>query len=232
MSTIQTTDRLPDTLPQNPLDLASEWFAYAQEHAAQPNPNAMSLVSIGENGQPSVRIVLCKSFVTDPGYLVFYTNYESRKGRELIANSRVAVVMHWDALGRQIRIEGQAVQSPAAESNRYFASRAWGSQLGAWGSDQSRPLESRQQLLTQLRERAAVLGIELGDDTHTLAGATPPVIPRPPYWGGFRIWIQAIELWVEGGDRIHDRARWERTLTGNPSGEFAVGNWSGSRLQP
>ncbi|MCB1845076.1 MAG: pyridoxal 5'-phosphate synthase, partial [Halioglobus sp.] len=167
MNTTLTTDRLPDVLPQNPLDLACEWFAYAQDHAAQPNPNAMSLVSIGEDGQPSVRIVLCKSFVANPGYLVFFTNYESHKGRDLIANPRAAVVMHWDALGRQIRVEGQALRSPAAESDEYFASRARGSQLGAWGSDQSRPLESRRQLLAQLRERAA-----------GLAGETPAAIPR------------------------------------------------------
>ncbi|WP_197493298.1 pyridoxamine 5'-phosphate oxidase [Woeseia oceani] len=232
MNNIQAMDRLPEVLPQNPMELASEWFTHAQEQAAQRNPNAMSLVSVGDDLQPSVRIVLCKAFVAEPGYLVFYTNYQSRKSTEISAHPRVAAVMHWDALGRQIRIEGQAVRSPASESDAYFATRGWGSQLGAWGSDQSRPLESRDKLIEQLRARANDLGVALGEDTNTLASATPPTIPRPPHWGGFRIWIQAIELWVEGGDRIHDRARWHRTLTAGDAQGFAAGSWSGNRLQP
>lgn len=226
-------DRLPDSLPADPLPLAAEWLAHALNASGQRNPNAMTLVSVGEAGQPSARIVLCKEFKADPGYLVFYTNYESHKSRELTANPRVACVMHWDALGRQIRIEGQAVRSPAAESDAYFATRGWGSQLGAWGSDQSRPLASRDELVAQLRHRADTLGIQLGDNTYTLAGDSAPSIARPPHWGGYRVWIRALELWVEGSDRIHDRARWERELEAGSGGtDFTAGTWSGQRLQP
>jgi pyridoxamine 5'-phosphate oxidase len=219
-------------LPDDPLPLALEWFNAAQHLSGQRNPNAMTLVTVGAQQQPSARIVLCKAFVADPGYLVFYTNYNSRKGDELAAEPRVAAVMHWDSLGRQIRVEGLAVRSPVAESDAYFATRGWGSQLGAWGSDQSRPLASRADLVRQLRARAADLGIELGDDTTTLAGSDPPPIPRPPHWGGYRIWISALELWVEGSDRIHDRARWERALTRSAGDMVAPGGWSKSRLQP
>lgn len=233
MTDTAATDRLPDNLPDDPLPLAAEWLEHARSASGQRNPNAMTLVSVGESGQPSARIVLCKEFRADPGYLVFYTNYESHKSRELTTNPRVACVMHWDALGRQIRIEGQAVRSPAAESDAYFETRGWGSQLGAWGSDQSRPLESRDELVAQLRQRAGTLGIELGDNTHTLAGDSAPTIARPPHWGGYRVWIHALELWVEGSDRIHDRARWERKLEATGSAaEFTAGSWSRHRLQP
>ncbi len=225
-------DRLPETLPENPLPLAHEWFTEAQRRSDQRNPNAMTLTTVGTDQQPSARIVLCKAFIADPGYLVFYTNYQSHKASELSEHPRVATVMHWDSLGRQIRVEGRAVRSPGAESDAYFATRDWGSQLGAWGSDQSQPIASRDKLVVQLRERAESLGIKLGDDTSVLASGKPPAIARPPHWGGFRIWIAAIELWVEGGDRVHDRARWERTLDKNPDGGFAAGGWSRSRLQP
>ena len=223
--------RLPDDLPENPLPLALEWFEHAQQHAGVRNPNAMTLVTLGVDG-PAARVVLCKQFVVDPGYLVFYTNYESAKARAMASEPRVAVVMHWDSLGRQVRIEGLAQRSPAAESDAYFAKRGWGSQLGAWGSDQSRPLASRAALIAQIRERAESLGIELGDDTTTLAGSEPPPVPRPPHWGGFRVGIRALELWAEGADRVHDRARWERLIECGDDGEFSAGAWRATRLQP
>ncbi|MGB5352066.1 MAG: pyridoxamine 5'-phosphate oxidase [Woeseia sp.] len=227
-----TTGRLPAQLPENPMPLALQWFDHAQEAANQPNPNAFTLATVNGAGIPSTRVVLCKSFVADPGYLVFYTNYQSAKARAILANSRVAAVMHWDALGRQLRVEGVAVKSPAAESDAYFASRGWGSRLGAWGSDQSRPIASREQLVQQIRDRAVKLGVALGDDISSLSGDTAPEIPRPPHWGGFRIWPTALELWVEGADRIHDRARWERRLHARDEHAFECGAWTASRLQP
>ncbi|MDZ7642800.1 MAG: pyridoxal 5'-phosphate synthase [Woeseiaceae bacterium] len=225
-------DRLPERLPADPAATAFDWFVAAQQSSGQRNPNSMTLVTVDGDGRPAARIVLCKEFVADPGYLVFYTNYTSDKGRQLAANPRVACVLHWDSLGRQIRAEGIAVKSPPAESDAYFASRGWGSQLGAWGSDQSQPLASRAALIRQIRERAAGLGIELGEDTDTLATDSPPVIERPPHWGGYRVWFDALELWVEGSDRIHDRARYTRELTAVGDTEFTTGRWSGARLQP
>lgn len=211
---------------------AAAWLHEATSQGVQRNPNAMTLVTVGDDGHPSARVVLCKDFVADPGYLVFYTNYKSRKVRELRANPRVAVTFHWDALGRQIRIEGSAILAPAAESDAYFASRDWGSQLGAWGSDQSTPLASREALLRQLRERAAGLGLNVSDDLRSIQDADRPVIPRPAHWGGVRIWASGVELWIEGKDRLHDRGRWQRALDRKDEHGFGAGEWSGTRLQP
>lgn len=224
--------RLPDVLPDDPMRWAAAWLDEATRQTVQRNPNSMTLVTVGDGGFPSARVVLCKDFVADPGYLVFYTNYRSRKVRELRGNPRVAVTFHWDALGRQVRIEGIAVLAPAAESDAYFASRNWGSQLGAWGSDQSAPLASREALLRQLRERAAELGLNVSDDLRSIHEADRPVIPRPAHWGGVRVWASEIELWIEGEDRIHDRALWQRKLDRTDEHGFAAGGWSGTRLQP
>ncbi len=224
--------RLPETLPEEPMALARAWFEHAQREAGQRNPNSMTLVTADADGQPSGRVVLCKAFVAEPGYLVFYTNYESAKGRALDANPRCAAVMHWDALGRQLRVEGHALRSPPAESDAYFATRPWGSQLGAWGSDQSRAIGSRAALIEQVRRRAARLGIELGEDTETLATGALPAVPRPPHWGGYRLWIRALELWQEGADRVHDRARWERPLTVDGDAARPGAAWQVMRLQP
>lgn len=225
-------DRLLEDLPRDPMRLADAWLREALGQAAQRNPNSMTLATVGPDGQPSARVVLCKDFVADPGYLVLHTNYRSRKARELAEHPRVAAVFHWDSLGRQVRIEGLAVRSPEAESDAYFATRAWGSRLGAWGSDQSAPIESRAALVAQVEARAAELGLELDGDTQTLA-ADPPPIPRPPHWGGIRIWASAIELWVEGADRIHDRVTWQRTLARRDEHSFSVTPWTaGTRLQP
>ena len=223
---------LPEDLPSDPLCWAEAWLNEAACRRVQRNPNSMTLATVDLNGQPSTRVVLCKAFVADPGYLVFYTNYRSRKVIELDANPLVAASFHWDALGRQIRIEGHAVRSPAAESDAYFASRDCGSQLGAWASDQSTPIASREALMSQLRSRARELGIETSEDLQSIRNIDRPTIPRPSHWGGVRVWANAIELWIEGGDRIHDRARWHRTLTQTNEHEFAVGRWRGTRLQP
>ncbi len=150
---------LPVKLPGDPMHWVDAWLKEAEAAAVQRNPASMTIVSVGDGGQPSARIVLCKQLVPDPGYIVFYTNYNSRKGRELSTNPKAAALFHWDALGRQIRIEGVVVRSPAGESDEYFAGRDWGSQLGAWGSDQSNSIDSKDALVAQIRERGLALGL-------------------------------------------------------------------------
>lgn len=216
---------LPTPLPEDPMPLAAAWLEDAKVRALQPNPNALVISTVGRESQPTARVVLCKDFVADPGYLVFYTNYQSRKAREIAANSRMGALFHWDGLGRQVRIEGIAVRSPAEESDAYFASRPPGSRLGAWASDQSEPIASREALLEQLHGRAAELGVSVPppDDAD---------IPRPAHWGGFRLWASRVELWTEGASRVHDRAVWERRLTRDSEHSFRTGPWQSTRLQP
>jgi pyridoxamine 5'-phosphate oxidase len=214
------------------MDWAKAWLDEAVRKKVQRNPNSMTTVTVNDDGQPSARVVLCKEFIADPGYLVFYTNYKSDKARQIARNNKVALLFHWDSFGRQVRIEGPAVLSPAEESDAYFASRDWGSQLGAWGSDQSSPLESRAALIAQVGRRAIKLGLSAAKDLKSIAAADRPVIQRPPHWGGIRVWASRIELWMEGTDRIHDRARWDRSLVANEDDTFMVGEWTGTRLQP
>ena len=211
---------------------AAAWLQEATVQAVQRNLNSMTLVTVSESGQPSARVVLCKSFIADPGYVVLYTNYKSQKVVEIQLRPNVAATFHWDALGRQIRLEGIAVNSPEKESDDYFATRDWGSQLGAWGSDQSAPLESRRALRDQVLDRARSLGVDVTDDLRSLKDDQIPTISRPPHWGGIRIWPSRLELWIEGADRIHDRATWSRTLTPSGDHDFDTGPWVGTRLQP
>jgi pyridoxamine 5'-phosphate oxidase len=192
----------------------------------------MTLATVAAGGQASARVVLCKSFVPDPGYLVFYTNYRSRKALEIEHDNRVAALFHWDSVGRQIRIEGLAVRSPEKESDAYFEKRDWGSKLGAWGSDQSAAIESRDALVRQIRSRAGDIGIALGESTTTLRHDNRVRIERPPHWGGYRLWVTALELWMEGTDRIHDRALWTRDIVRRSEESFSVTPWIGTRLQP
>ena len=232
MSDLYAVKRLPRQLPPDPMPWVSEWLEEAFAKRVQRNPHAMTCVTVDAAGRPAGRMVLCKEIVVDPGYFVFYTNYNSAKARHIDGNPNVALVFHWDALGRQVRIDGEAVRSPTAESDAYFASRDWVSQIGAWGSDQSAPLESRSALLAQVRERATRLGIDAVKNLHSIAVRDRRIIPRPPHWGGFRVWARRVELWIEGKDRIHDRARWERQLTAATNESFAVGRWTSTRLQP
>jgi pyridoxamine 5'-phosphate oxidase len=213
-----SSELLGNPLPAQPLLLASEWLAEAWRRRLQPNPNAMTLATATLEGWPAARIVLCKDVVGVPGYVVFYTNFQSRKGLELAANPRAAAVMHWDHMRRQVRIEGLVEPAPAADSDAYFASRARESRIGAWASAQSRPVASREALLAQVREA-----------TQRFANAE---VPRPSFWGGYRLWADAVELWVEGDARIHDRARWTRSLQRAPDGSMQPGPWSVGRLQP
>ena len=232
LSKAKTADRLPDELPADPMHWAEAWIKEAIAGEVQRNPTSMTIVTVDGDSSPSARVVLCKEFVPEPGYLVFYTNYNSRKVKELETHDKVAAVFHWDALGRQIRIEGLAVRSPETESDAYFSTREWGSQLGAWGSDQSEPLESREAMVRQLRDRAVNLGLTVADDLQSLKGSKLPTIERPPHWGGIRVWAQAIELWIEGRDRIHDRGYWTRELVRASADSFNTTAWTGRRLQP
>ena len=221
---------LPETLPAEPLAIVAAWLQDAWAARSQPNPNAMVLATASSSAHPAARVVLCKDIVPQPGYVVFYTNYLSSKGRQLKDNPRAAAVMHWDALHRQVRIEGPVSLAPAADSDVYFASRAWQSRVGAWASAQSEPVASRAALLEAVQETARRFGAPTpgspgADDSMRVA------IPRPPHWGGFRLWAQSVELWVEGDARIHDRARWSRQLTARGDG-YAGAPWTATRLQP
>lgn len=227
-----TAKKFPGELPADPMLWVEAWLDEAMAKALQRNPNSMTAITVNERGQPSGRVVLCKDFVADPGYLVFYTNYKSDKVRHLKSNNNIALVFHWDRFGRQARLEGEAVLSPDAESDAYFATRDWGSQLGAWGSDQSAPLESRAALIAQVGRRAVKLGVGAAKNLKSIAVADRPVIPRPPHWGGIRVWPRRVELWLEGEDRIHDRARWDRTIERGDDDLYQVGAWTGTRLQP
>jgi pyridoxamine 5'-phosphate oxidase len=223
-------DLLPDPLPTEPMALASAWLATALAARQQPNPDAMVLATASASGQPSARIVLAKEFDVENGCVSFVTNYDSRKGRELAENARAALVFHWDHAHRQVRIEGVAVKAPAAESDAYFASRNWQRRIGAWASAQSQPLGSREQLNAAVRAAADRFGVPhpTPDNVNDMPAAD---IPRPAFWGGYYVWADSVELWVEGGARVHERARWTRSLTTTGAG-FQAGPWAATRLQP
>jgi len=172
---------------KSPFDQFQTWFDQALT-AAVPEPNAMTLATVDEGGQPSARIVLLKGFDTD-GF-VFFTNYRSRKGLELEHQPRAALLFFWPLLERQIRIEGSVTRVSPDESDAYFASRPLGSRLGAWVSEQSSEITNRE-VLTQLEADARK---RFGDDP-----------PRPPHWGGLRLVPNAFEFWQGRPSRLHDR---------------------------
>jgi pyridoxamine 5'-phosphate oxidase len=188
-----------------PFRLFSEWLADAT--ASEPNdPTAMALATVDGDGLPNVRMVLLKG--VDEGGFVFFTNFESDKGRELIAQPKAAICFHWKTLRRQIRIRGSIAPVTAEEADAYFATRARGSRIGAWASKQSRPLESRFALEKAVAAYAAKFAI--GE------------VPRPDYWSGFRLTPVAIEFWKDGQFRLHDRVRFTRKGEG----------WERTRLYP
>jgi pyridoxamine 5'-phosphate oxidase len=214
---VSSPGSLPAQLPVDPFPVFAEWYQAARDGEVQRNPDAMVIASSTADGRPSARVVLCRRLIAAPGYVVFFTNYESRKGHELEANPHAAAVLHWDALGRQVRLEGRVMRSPETESDEYFASRPLDSRIGAWASLQSEPLESRATLL----KRVAVTGARYGTR-----------VPRPPHWGGYRLWPEAVELWVEGAFRVHDRARGTRSLEADGPHAFRCGVWQATRLFP
>jgi pyridoxamine 5'-phosphate oxidase len=223
---VRPGEPLLDPLPAEPLEVAAEWLAEAWRLRAQPNPNSMMLATATRDGRPSARVVLCKEIVAHPGYVVFYTNYHSRKGRELADNPRAAAVLHFDALHCQVRIEGLIEKSSAADSDAYFGSRSVASRLSAWASAQSEPIESRERLRAAVAEAARRFGASLAP------GSAEVPVPRPEHWGGYRLWAEAVELWVEGEGRIHDRARWTRELIRQSGATIKAGAWTVTRLQP
>jgi pyridoxamine 5'-phosphate oxidase len=181
-------------LARDPIRQFLRWMRLAQG-ARQPEPNAMALATAARGGAPSVRMVLLKG--VDARGFVFFTNYGSRKARELRANPRAALAFHWGAVERNVRVEGRVRRLPRPEVERYFRSRPRGHQLGAWASPQSRRLTSRGDLERRLR---LVRGRYRGRE-----------VPVPPSWGGFRVIPQAVEFWKGRPDQLHDRLRYVKT---------------------
>ncbi|MBW7056240.1 pyridoxamine 5'-phosphate oxidase [Paracoccus bogoriensis] len=180
----------------DPFAITRAWLAEAE--ASEPNdPNAIALATVDPDGMPDVRMVLLKDIDGSglDGSFVFYTNYDSAKGRQIEASGKAAFVLHWKSLRRQIRVRGFVTREDGGQADAYFASRALQSRIGAWASSQSQPLSSRAALMAE----AARMGLRLG---------TNP--PRPAFWGGYRIRPERIEFWADGAFRLHDRFAWER----------------------
>jgi pyridoxamine 5'-phosphate oxidase len=189
----------------DPIRQFEAWFKQALD-ARLPEPNTMTLATVDARGYPSARIVLIKG-VDERGF-VFFTNYESRKGLDLAANPHASLLFYWIELERQVRVEGTVVKTGADESDAYFNSRPLGSRIGAWASDQSRPIESR--ALLEAREKS--FAERFGEDP-----------PRPPHWGGYRLVPDTIEFWQGRPSRLHDRILYTRQ---------SGGDWRISRLSP
>jgi pyridoxamine 5'-phosphate oxidase len=189
----------------DPIEQFRKWFDEALA-ADLHEPNAMTLATATPDGKPSARIVLLKGF--DARGFVFYTNYEGRKGRELAENPRAALVFYWGELERQVRVEGRVWRVLEEESDAYYASRPRGSRLGAWASAQSRSVERRELVEERLRELEREY--------------TGREVPRPPFWGGYRVEPEEIEFWQGRENRLHDRLVYRRSSDG----------WRIERLQP
>ena len=195
-------------MTDDPIALFDAWYAEAK--ASEPNdPNAMALATADAAGQPSVRMVLLKGHGAD-GF-VFYTNREGRKAGELAANMKAGLMFHWKSLRRQIRIDGPVSLATDAESDAYFASRGRDSQLGAWASEQSRPLDAR-----------ATFEARVAEVTARFDGGP---VPRPPFWGGYRVRPERIEFWQDRAHRLHERRLFTRDSA-------AAGGWREGLLYP
>ncbi|MBC7781676.1 MAG: pyridoxamine 5'-phosphate oxidase [Proteobacteria bacterium] len=200
-----------DDVDRDPVAQFGRWMKEALD-AALPEPTAMTLATVDASGQPSARIVLLKQF--DARGFAFFTNYSSRKGRDLAANPRAALLFHWTELERQVRIEGRVEMLPDAESDAYYAVRPFGSRIGAWASPQSEVLPDRALLELRLSEAQRTLG----DDP-----------PRPPFWGGYRLSAHGFEFWQGRSSRLHDRVRYRRA---DHDTADAGANWTIDRLAP
>lgn len=190
----------------DPFALAQAWLTEAE--ASEPNdPNAIALATVDDDGLPNVRMVLLKEIEADA--FVFYTNYTSKKGQEIDAAGKAAFVLHWKSLRRQIRVRGTVTREEGPKADEYYTSRSLKSRIGAWASQQSQPLSSREALMAEAAK-------------HALTKGTNP--PRPPFWGGFRIRPVEIEFWADGPFRLHDRFRWDRPAHSD--------DWKVTRLNP
>ena len=198
------TDRTGIFAGDDPFAIARAWLAEA-ENAEVNDPNAIALSTVDADGMPNARMVLLKDIEADA--FVFYTNYGSVKAEEIEQAHKAAFVMHWKSLRRQIRVRGTVAREEGPQADAYYASRSLKSRLGAWASDQSKPLSSRTALMAKVAQVTAQKG---------------PNPPRPPFWGGYRILPTEIEFWADGAFRLHDRFRWVRAKDG----------WSISRLNP
>ena len=218
---------LSQSMTQNPLLLLQSWLNEAMELDLQPNPDTMAIATSNSQGLPNVRMVLCKEINTEEGYVVFYTNYNSVKSMEIKENPKCSALFHWDKLGYQIRIRGEILQSPDEENDAYFASRHLGSQVGAWASNQSDPVVDRQALDDQFRKILDRFNL-----TNESITRNEQKIPRPPHWGGYRLWVEEIEFWLNQKDRLHDRLHFRRVLTISSEGIETEKKWAVKRLQP
>ncbi len=179
--------------PADPIQVFKDWLDEAESNEIN-DPTAVALGTVAADGMPAVRMVLLKG--VDRRGFVFFTNFESRKGRHLLAQPKAALLFHWKSLRRQVRVEGEVHTVCDAEADAYFASRPRDSRIGAWASQQSRPLKGR----FELEKRVAEYGLRYA------VGA----IPRPPYWSGFRVEPRLIEFWKDGAFRLHDRLVYHR----------------------
>jgi pyridoxamine 5'-phosphate oxidase len=190
----------------DPFVIAQRWLGEAE--ATEINdPNAMALATVDESGLPNVRMVLLKEIEADA--FVFYTNYGSVKAGEITGAGKAAFVLHWKSLHRQLRVRGDVSREEGVKADTYYASRSLKSRLGAWASDQSKPLDSRMSLMAEVAKVTAQQGLNP---------------KRPPFWGGFRIQPLEIEFWADGDFRLHDRFRWTRNQVSL--------DWSAQRLNP
>lgn len=195
------------TEENDPFELFAKWLKDAE--ASEPNdPNAVAVATVDEDGLPNVRMVLMKEF--DANGFVFYTNFESQKGRELLGQPKAAMCFHWKSLRRQVRLRGPVEVVTDAEADAYFQSRPRGSRIGAWASKQSRTLESRFALERAVAKTTAKYGVS--------------EIPRPAHWSGFRLKPVSIEFWHDGKFRLHDRIEFRRNA--------AEGGWHKVRMYP
>ena len=192
--------------PSTPVEAAQRWFDHAESVCKTPNPLAMALSTVHSDWQPSSRMVLLKGF--DKHGAVLYTNYQSEKSRDIGENNSVSLLFYWDDIQRQLRIQGHATKLTAEESDAYFATRDKLSQVSAWASDQSEPLEDR---VTLMEKVVAVTTRWEGKD-----------IPRPEHWGGYLVSLDMLEFWQGNEGRLHDRIRYTCT----------DGEWTWQRLQP